>query len=148
MLVLSVAVASVCGLLTALSPSFRVLLALRLLTGLSLAGLPAVAMAYLAEEVEPRSLGAAIGFYISGTGIGGLAGRLLGGVLAGLAGWRVGVAAVAAAGLLGSVYVARNLPARRRLAQALRLRLRADRRSGGLFNYLVYRLRAAPFGLS
>jgi len=148
MLVLSVAVASVCGLLTALSPSFRVLLALRLLTGLSLAGLPAAAMAYLAEEVEPRSLGAAIGFYISGTGIGGLAGRLLGGCWpgwsAGASGWRPWpLPGCSAACTSPATY--RREGALRRLFVCGFVLIGAQ---VAFFNYLVYRLRAAPFGLS
>lgn len=170
-LVLSVLTASVCSLVTAVSPSFTLLIVLRVLTGLSLAGLPAVAMAYIAEEVETRSLGSAIGLYISGTGLGGLAGRLVGGVLAGLFGWRTGVAVVGATALVGSLYVARRLPPSlhfRPQPEALAGSLRAagtHLRDGLLrrlflcgfvligaqvafFNYLLYRLRQPPFELS
>ena len=66
-------------LAASVAPSFGALLALRVLTGLVLAGLPAVAMAYVAEEFHPAGLGTAMGLYISGTGLGGMTGRLAGG---------------------------------------------------------------------
>ena len=53
------------------------MLLLRALTGLALSGLPAVAMAYLADEIAPESLGLAMGLYIAGSTLGGMAGRLL-----------------------------------------------------------------------
>ncbi len=170
-LVLSVLAASVCSVATAFSPSFPVLLALRVLTGLSLAGLPAVAMAYIAEEVETRSLGSAIGLYVSGTGLGGLSGRLAGGVLAGAFGWRVGVAVIGASALAGSVYVARRLPPSLHFQSQPETLLRSVGAAGthlrdgvlrrlfvcgfvligaqvAFFNFLLYRLRETPFGLS
>jgi len=163
--------ASACCVLTAVSPSFAVLLALRVLTGLALAGLPAVAMAYLAEEVAPGSLGSAMGLYISGTGLGGLTGRLVGGLLAGMFGWRVGVVSIGLTAAVASVYVVRRLPPSRHFqAQPDRLlaQLRAGRvhlsdpvllrlfgcgfvLMGGMvafFNFLQYRLEAPPFGFA
>src|SRR5665647_3875680 len=38
------------------------------------AGLPAVAMAYVAEEFHPSGMGGVMGLYISGTGLGGMTG--------------------------------------------------------------------------
>lgn len=52
---------SVIGLLLPLSPTLGVLLAGRALHGVALAGIPAVAMAFLAEEVHASSLGSAMG---------------------------------------------------------------------------------------
>src|SRR3954470_18828371 len=71
---LSLVCSSALGLVGALAPTFGVLLAVRGLEGLALAGLPAVAMAYLTEEVHPEALGGAVGLYI-----GGMLGRLLAG---------------------------------------------------------------------
>src|ERR1700753_59630 len=59
------------------------LLLVRALIGLALSGVPAVAMAYLSEEMHSAAIGLAMGLYISGTGLGGMAGRLLAGLLAG-----------------------------------------------------------------
>src|SRR6202012_1047408 len=68
---------SVIGLLLPFSPTLGVLLAGRAVHGIALAGTPAVAMAYLAEEVPASSLGSAMGRYIAGTTVGGLVGRII-----------------------------------------------------------------------
>ena len=47
------------------------------LAGLALSGLPAVAMAYLADEMDAQALGLAMGLYIAGSTLGGMAGGLL-----------------------------------------------------------------------
>src|SRR6185312_5900085 len=69
-MVYSMLLASGLCVLTAFSPSFHILLVFRTLVGITLAGLPSVAMAYLGEEIEPKSLGSAMGLYISGNAIG------------------------------------------------------------------------------
>ena len=83
----------------AVAPSWPLLLAARVLTGVALAGVPAVAMAYVAEEVHGESVGAAMGLYIAGSAIGGMAGRLGVGLVAGIADWRWAVGLVGMAGL-------------------------------------------------
>src|ERR1700761_3174133 len=82
------------GILAAVSPSFGVLLVLRALQGLALAGLQAVAMTYLAEELHRDSLGFSMGLFIAGNGFGGMAGRLLAALVGDLAGWRWALAVV------------------------------------------------------
>jgi YNFM family putative membrane transporter len=67
-----------------IAPHWHQLLVLRTLEGLALGGVPAVAMAYLAEEVHPDGLGLAMGLYVGGTAIGGMAGRVITGVVADL----------------------------------------------------------------
>ena len=74
---LSVASSAILAVLSAFSPSFPVLLMLHALEGVTLAGLPVAAMAYLSEEVHPESLGLAMGLYMGGNGIGGMLGRTL-----------------------------------------------------------------------
>jgi MFS transporter, YNFM family, putative membrane transport protein len=69
-------------LLSAIAPDWPSLLVLRSLLGLSLSGVPAVAMAYLSEEMHPDSIGLAMGLYIGGSAVGGMGGRLLVGVVA------------------------------------------------------------------
>lgn len=158
-------------LTAAASPSFAVLLGLRVLTGLVLAGLPAVAMAYVAEEFHPSGLGTAMGLYISGTGLGGMTGRLAGGLLASALSWRLALAVVGGLCLLGGAWVTLRLPSSRNFVPApggLRARLAAMRGPlrdpvilrlavcgfvlmGSLvsyFNYLQYRLAGAPFHLA
>jgi len=81
--------ASLLSVLLAFIPSWPALLAVRALEGVVLGGVPAVAMAYLAEETAPGDLGSAMGLYVSGTAFGGMMGRLGIGALTELAGWRV-----------------------------------------------------------
>ncbi|WP_406383449.1 MFS transporter [Streptomyces sp. NBC_01618] len=97
MMTASLAVAVLVGLLVPFAPSLGWLIALRAVQGAALAGLPASAMAYLAEEVRPKALVAAIGLFVAGNSIGGMSGRILTGWIAQLWGWR---AALGAVGLL------------------------------------------------
>ncbi|MFF3685477.1 MFS transporter [Streptomyces sp. NPDC002187] len=90
----SLAVAVVVGLLVPLAPNLEWLVALRAVQGAALAGLPASAMAYLAEEVRPKALVAAIGLFVAGNSIGGMSGRIVTGWVAQLWGWRAALAAV------------------------------------------------------
>ncbi|MFE9457167.1 MFS transporter [Streptomyces californicus] len=97
MMTASLTVAVLVGLLVPFAPSMGALIALRAVQGAALAGLPASAMAYLAEEVRPKALIAAIGLFVAGNSIGGMSGRILTGWVAQAWGWR---AALAAVGLL------------------------------------------------
>jgi MFS transporter, YNFM family, putative membrane transport protein len=92
--------ASLLTLLSAVLPGWHTLLAMRALTGLALAGVPSVAMAYVSEEVEGPSSGAAIGLYIAGSAIGGMAGRIGLTLMSDVFGWRP---ALGALGLLGVI---------------------------------------------
>ena len=76
------------GLLSCLSPSFEFLVAIRFFEGIALAGVPGSALAFLVDEVNPRAVAVASGTYISGTTLGGLAGRLVASFVADPAGWR------------------------------------------------------------
>ena len=77
LMTISIFLASFLTIALAFSPSFEVLLLLRVVQGFVFAGVPAIAMAYLGEEMDPSSLGAAMGLYISGNALGGLAGRVV-----------------------------------------------------------------------
>jgi YNFM family putative membrane transporter len=91
------------GILAAVSPNFTVLLVLRALQGLALAGLQAVAMTYLAEELHRGSLGFSMGLFIAGNGFGGMAGRLLAALIGDFAGWRWALAVVGLVALACSI---------------------------------------------
>ena len=79
----------------------------RALLGLALGGLPAIAMTYLAEEIEPAALNATMSLYIGGNALGGVLGRLMNGILADLFSWRVSLAVTApeAKAQLASLYM-------------------------------------------
>ena len=105
--------AGVLTLAAALVPGWSALLGLRLLTGIALAGVPAVAMAYVAEEVDVASVGAAMGLYIAGSAIGGMGGRLVASLVADVAGWRWALGSVGLAGVLMAEGFRRLAPASR-----------------------------------
>jgi YNFM family putative membrane transporter len=167
---LSLAASAVVAVACAVAPTWEVLLGLRLLQGVTLAGLPAVATAYLREELHPGTHARAAGVYIGGTAIGGMTGRLVTGPVAEVAGWRWALAAIAVVGLGCVVVVRLLLPASRhfvavpasvgRLAAMTRRALRdpallALYATGAcsvgafvaVFNALGFRLTSAPFDL-
>lgn len=102
--------ASVLAILTAFVPNYHALLILRILQGIVLAGLPAVAMAYLSEEIEPSNLGVAMGLYVSGVSVGGMSGRIIIGILTDLFNWRVALGTVGALSVLASLLFWHLLP--------------------------------------
>jgi YNFM family putative membrane transporter len=167
---LSLTASAVVGVACALAPTWPVLLGLRLLQGVTLAGLPAVATAYLREELHPSTHARAAGLYIGATAIGGMTGRLVTGPIADVASWRWALAAVAAIGLVCAVAVGVLLPAsrsfvpvpasagalvsmmRRALGDPALLALYAIGACSigafvAVFNALGFRLTSAPFDL-
>ncbi|WP_406070288.1 MFS transporter [Streptomyces sp. NBC_01020] len=100
MMTASLSVAVAIGLLVPFAPNVSSLIVLRAVQGAAIAGLPASAMAFLAEEVRPKALVAAIGLFVAGNSIGGMSGRILAGWVAQAWGWR---AALGALGLMSVV---------------------------------------------
>ncbi|NUU30464.1 MFS transporter [Arthrobacter sp. C9C5] len=167
----SISAATVLGLLAPLAPSFPVLLGLRMFEGMALGGIPAIAIAYLNEEVNKAHAALAAGTYVAGTTLGGLAGRLVAGPVGELWGWRAAALAVSvmatAAAVLFLVLVppARNFTAaaasgfRGALAtlaghgrnpRLLAIYVQAFLLMGGfvaVYNYLGFRLSGEPFSL-
>lgn len=166
-----ISVATVLGLLVPLAPTFEMLLALRLLEGMALGGVPAIAIAYLNEEVHRAHAAMAAGSYVAGTTLGGLAGRLVAGPAGELWGWRaaalavsllataaavlflllvpkaMGFTAARADGLRGAM---ETLGGHVRNTRLLALYVQAFLMMGGfvaVYNYLGFRLSAEPFAL-
>ena len=98
--------AAVFNLAAAAAPGWTAFLAMRLLCGLSLAGVPAVAMAYVGEEVEPPAIGPAMGVYIAGSALGGLIGRVGIALVADWLDWRAGVAVMGGFSVLAAALFA------------------------------------------
>lgn len=67
-------------------------------------------MAFLAEEVHPGSLGSAMGRYIAGTTVGGLAGRLVASSVLDVSNWRIALLGSGAMTLVCTVLFAALLP--------------------------------------
>lgn len=101
---------SILSILTAFTPNFHLLIAGRILQGITLAGLPAVAMAYLGEEIDPKSLGMAMGLYISGNSVGGMAGRIISGILTDYFGWHIALIGIGVISLASSFVFLWMLP--------------------------------------
>ncbi|MFT4172299.1 MAG: MFS transporter [Rhodocyclaceae bacterium] len=156
---------------SAFTHDFTHLVLVRAALGLSIAGLPAVAMAYLAEEIDAGSLGLSMGLYIAGNAMGGMCGRMLAAGLTEWLPWRESVGLIGVLALVLAVMFWRNLPASRHFhpaAASLRhvfSAARAHLSDAGLpwlfvsafllmgcfvsmYNYVGYRLLAAPFKLS
>lgn len=170
----SVIASSALGLLTPFAPSFHLLLGGRLLEGLVLGGVPAIAIAYLTEEVDVEHAARAAGIFVAGTSIGGLLGRVVAGPITDVASWRVGVFAVAVLCATAAAGFVKLAPQSRGftpsavaganpeggLTRRLMMNLRSPRQltlfaqgfllMGGfvaIYNYLAFRLTAAPYHL-
>ncbi|GGP65530.1 MFS transporter [Streptomyces calvus] len=139
----SLAVAVTVGLLVPFAPSLGALVALRALQGAALAGLPASATAYLAEEVTPKALVTAIGLFVAGNSVGGMSGRVITGWVAQEWGWRVAVGVIGAVAVACAVAFRLLLPAPRHFRPgSLRPRVLARTVRGHLANPLLRRLYA------
>jgi YNFM family putative membrane transporter len=166
----SLAVAVTVGLLVPLAPSLGVLVALRAVQGAALAGVPASATAYLAEEVRPKALITAIGLFVAGNSVGGMSGRVITGWVAQEWGWRVALGTLGAVAVACAVVFRLLLPAPRHftpgsprpgalartvrghLANPLLRRLYAIGALfmtvfGGVYTVIGYRLSDVPFSL-
>lgn len=171
MMVAALALAAIATVLCALTQDFSQLLFLRGLLGFALGGMPAVAVAYMGEEIEAAAMGTAVGLYIAGSAMGGMIGRLLSALLSDHFGWRTAMAAIGVAGIYAACEFWRSLPLARNFKPAARVwgslhqGLRLHLSDGGLcmlfclafmltgcfvsvYNYIGYRLQGTPFGFS
>lgn len=168
---LSLALSALLTIASAFVPNFTVLIVLRAAMGVAIAGIPAIAMAYLSEEIEAQSLGYAMGLFIAGSALGGMSGRLLAAVLADFVSWRWAVGGTGVIGLCCALLFWRSLPDSRRFRSRPLSFASLVRAYGShlvdpglpwlfflgfllmgsfvtLYNYIQYRLTAPPFGLS
>ncbi|PWW07286.1 YNFM family putative membrane transporter [Paenibacillus cellulosilyticus] len=98
------------SVLIACSPSFALLLVLRLIQGILIAGFPSIAMAYVNEEFLPEENARAMGLYVSGTTVGGMAGRIAISALADGFSWRIALLVVGLLNLAIALWFWRALP--------------------------------------
>ncbi|WP_235843815.1 MFS transporter [Morganella psychrotolerans] len=170
-MVVALTCAALFTLLSAFTTSWAGILIVRSLVGLSLSGVAAVAMTYLSEEIHPGYVALSMGLYISGNSIGGMSGRLITGVVADYANWRIAVLILGTFALFGAFLFWRLLPASRHFrASSLKPKslwkyLILHCRDDGLpwlfaigfiimgsfvtlFNYIGYRLLEPPYNFS
>ena len=154
-----------------LVPDYQSLLLLRALQGFFLAGLPAIAVAYLGEEYTPEALLVAVGLYISGNSLGGISGRLVGGFLGEHFGQSQTFAVMALISLVFMIIFIVLLPSSQQFeAKPLRINIIVTNMKNHLCNryllipyliggfsffifinqysYITFRLEAAPYNLS
>ncbi|MDO9081008.1 MAG: MFS transporter [Desulfuromonadales bacterium] len=159
------------ALATYLTSSFSSLLALRLVQGLVLAGVPSVAMAYLGEEMDAQSIAPAMGLYISGNAMGGMTGRIGSAFLCDYMPWQTAIALIGVISLVLTLVFFRSLPPSTNFVRRpfrirylftslyqhlhdpglLCLYALAFLSMGGfvsLYNYIGFRLLDAPYDLS
>lgn len=158
------------SLLVPLVQNFEQMLVLRALVGIAIAGFPAAAMAWLGEEIAPNARGRSMGLYIAGNAMGGMSGRFIAALVTEWSNWQtafliLGLMGAAAALLFWKIVPAsRHFQAHSMKPAALLADLgRIFRDAGlprlfltsfllmgafvGLYNYLGFRLQAAPFSL-
>jgi MFS transporter, YNFM family, putative membrane transport protein len=115
-MVASLVASSILSVLCAFATQWHTLLIVRALAGIAFAGLPAISMAYLAEEVHPSSIGLAMGLAIGGNGLGGMLGRLATSLITDVLSWRYAMGAIGASGLVATFIFWRTLPPSRHFA--------------------------------
>ncbi|MBE5170620.1 MFS transporter [Vibrio parahaemolyticus] len=96
-----------------LGDSFIFLVACRALIGIALAAFAAVAVAYMAEELDKQAFSMAIGTYIAANSLGGIAGRISGGLLADNFSVDVAIEVMMVVTLIGVICVHYLLPKQR-----------------------------------
>ncbi len=70
---------------------FSLLININLIKGICISGVSAVTLAYLAEEIDAKSIGTAISFYLAGNTFGGMFGRIIAALVSGWFNWQVAV---------------------------------------------------------
>ncbi len=105
-------------LLAATSVSLGQLIFWRFLQGIMVPGIIAVVITYIGEEWPPDRVALIMSFYVSGTALGGLIGRVSSGILADWFSWRVSFLVLGTAALAGAAAVAAWLPQGQRRAGA------------------------------
>lgn len=167
----SLALASALNLAAAFIAHWPSLVAARLLEGVALGGVPAVAMAYIAEEMHPTDLVKAMGLYVAGTAFGGMMGRIATGLFTEWGSWRLAMGAMGGLGMAAALGFGLLLPPSRRFVPQRGLGWAYHRavwwrllRNSGLlrlfliafvlmsmfvtlFNYVGFRLSRPPFSL-
>ncbi|MFQ6370203.1 MFS transporter [Shewanella sp. YIC-542] len=168
----SMALAAILNCVVALLPEWHGVLLARALEGLVLGGVPAVAMAWLAEEIAPEDLGKAMGLYVGGIAFGAMMGRVSMGLLTEIASWRLAMGVLGGLCVLAAIGFWLLLPPSRHFVRKPGLNLAFHLQSWKrhlqnrkliklyvigfmlisifvtLFNYTTFRLTEAPYGFN
>ena len=148
---------------------FSSFLILRTIQGLFVAGIAAIAMAYIAEEFPSAIVGRVMGIYVSSMVTAGFFGRVFSGVMSGLVNWRATFITFSFLNLMGAWLMLRFLPPstkfrrntgfldsylgmlghfkNRRLVGAFVIAFLLFFTFTGTFTYVTFHLSAPPFNL-
>ncbi|WP_409076575.1 MFS transporter (plasmid) [Pantoea sp. C3] len=165
----SMVLASLCNIVAAVVPEWHQLLIARAVEGVVLGGVPAVAMAWLAEEIDPAHLGKTMGLYVGGTAFGAMMGRVGMGLITEFTSWRDAMWILGLLCLVSAIGFYLLLPASRNFQRKPGLNAQFHLKTWGLhlsspglirlyitgffltsifvtlFNYATFRLADAPF---
>jgi len=108
---LSLLAAALLTLLSSFVGEWPMFLFIRAIEGVAIAGLPALAMAYLGEEIHPDDIGMSMGLYVGSGALGGMTGRLLTGLMTDFFSWRPTLAAIGLLGVAAAAIFSVSLPA-------------------------------------
>jgi YNFM family putative membrane transporter len=165
---ISIVAASTIAFAVPFLPSFESMIIARVFLGLALGAVPAVSVAYLAEELVASRVAVAAGIFVAGNTFGGICGRLLGGPLSELFGWRAAMLVIAVLSAIAATVFLLLVPRARRehagpvTAHSMRTRILFQLRDpvmlglyaqgfllmgafGAVYNYLGYRLEMPPY---
>lgn len=169
---MSMACAAGLNILAMFIPHWHTFLATRALEGFVLGGVPAVTMAWIAEEMDPKALAQTMGLYIAGTAFGGMMGRVGMGMLIEWVNWQTALGLLGLLCLLCACGFLYLLPPSRHFVVKKGLNLNFHVQAWWshlrnrsllrlytlgfvltsifvtLFNYITFRLDAAPYFLS
>lgn len=109
-LLLSLFLLPLIGMTTLFVENLWMLTVSRGVMGMALAGFAAVAVAYMAETFSTQAFSHAIGAYISANSLGGISGRLVGGMMTDHYDWQTAVIFMAIVSAVGAVFVLLLLP--------------------------------------
>ena len=124
--------------------SFPMIAAIRFIQGFMLAGVPAAALAYIAEEVDAKHSALATAFYISSNALGGMIGRVVTAYIAEYQSWQHAFIYLSAFGLVVLLFVSVYLPKSRNFAPGQRT-LKNDFR--GFYQHMKNPMLLLMFGL-
>ncbi|HUZ32847.1 MAG TPA: MFS transporter [Xanthobacteraceae bacterium] len=119
----------------------------RFVQGLLLPPIFTVAVAYVGDEWPPADVPRIAGLFISGSSVGGFAGRFVTGIVADLMGWRASFVAVALLTLAGALIVTVALPRERRFVRSGGLAAAARQMLAHLTNVRLLAIYAVGFSV-
>lgn len=124
--------------------SFPMIAVIRFVQGFMLAGVPAAALAYIAEEIDTKHSALVTAFYISCNALGGMIGRVVTGYVSEHQTWQYAILYLSAFGVLVLVFVSFSLPKSKNFAPGERT-LRTD--FHGFYQHMKNPLLLLMFGL-